>query len=867
MQVIQTINDTIRILFSPQEEDFRLLDFLLVQESDNKYLAQIIEIYDDKYDASQNVARVKLFFKVNDKGEVFGYDHFTPSKECEIKKLRRDEILTFINEGKEALSIGIDYKTREPLDINLEFLKNHPVIFADKIDNSNNISVRFAHTLSRYNRHSLIFDYTGALEIENSKKIKLTQDLKLPLDFYTIEYIWEKGLATASLETQAICREIFNEVKTFAKNSPEGFIPFDKFLNVVEIQYKATPIVELTVLLNKLKAYQKNEIFAKTKKDFENITKFIEKNDITVVDFSELKTSWHKEFCEFIIRSLKKDLFVFLRLNETNADVDLINFMYDKKPDVYFVPSVSYSFSKMPHIIERAQNYILLPTLNPRRDFGAANFELSSISKDECILFGEDTENFIFTIRNDRFENDTHSEPKVVKTIKLRLDDKTAGTNVLKEKFRAASRSEADEEDVPAKEMLTEEELEFFEQLGNLPENEPTEEEKTPVKKPENADVCGHYANKEVQGGDSGANNNAPGADEAFDKETKEVSDNPLPDYETTPEEPVLQEENIQKTELQEQPDEKDNADVPDIESDGLNSAGKISDELSGQEPPEDNQDAYEPALEESSSEIPPDEELLLQEPAEEENSADEESIEPLEPASNIMPEGVFIEEEILIEEETAADEAADVPEEVILPADIDDTGEIIEGEVLDEEEISDESGSDDEQSVPVEEAEQKTFQNILESSEKDDPEDKEEIQSPADESLSLEALAQQSVEAAFNEVMEKEEAPKNPAEQLKDSASALVVDENVVIDLEKIKEHIDTKNGSELPIFKNKTEQKEKIVFKTGDKIEHDKYGKGEVVKVITYANRSLLQINFEEVGKRLLDPDIANIRKAQKS
>ena len=44
MQVIQTINDTIRILFSPIDEDFRLLDFLLVQEGENKYLAQIIEI-------------------------------------------------------------------------------------------------------------------------------------------------------------------------------------------------------------------------------------------------------------------------------------------------------------------------------------------------------------------------------------------------------------------------------------------------------------------------------------------------------------------------------------------------------------------------------------------------------------------------------------------------------------------------------------------------------------------------------------------------------------------------------------------------------------------------------------------------------
>ena len=327
MQVIQTINDTIRILFSPEEEDFKLLDFLLVQESDNKYLAQIIEIYDDKYDASQNVARVKLFFKVNENGEVFGYDHFTPSKECEISKLKKEEILTFINEGKEALNIGLDYRSEEPLDINLDFLKNNAVIFADRIDHSNNISASFARTLSRYNKHSVIFDFTGALEIKNAEKLKITKDIKLPLDFYSLDYIWEKGLSTASLETQAICREIFNEVKTFAKNTPDGFIPFDKFLNVVEIQYKATPIIELTVLLNKLKAYQKNNIFAKSKKDFEAVKKAVDKNDITIIDFSEVKTSWHKEFCDFVIRNMQDDVFVFLRLNETNTDVDLINFI------------------------------------------------------------------------------------------------------------------------------------------------------------------------------------------------------------------------------------------------------------------------------------------------------------------------------------------------------------------------------------------------------------------------------------------------------------------------------------------------------------------------------------------------------------
>ena len=87
-----------------------------------------------------------------------------------------------------------------------------------------------------------------------------------------------------------------------------------------------------------------------------------------------------------------------------------------------------------------------------------------------------------------------------------------------------------------------------------------------------------------------------------------------------------------------------------------------------------------------------------------------------------------------------------------------------------------------------------------------------------------------------------------------------------MVIDLEKIKEHIDTENGNELPIFKNNSAKKEKTTFKTGDTVEHDKYGTGEVVKVINYANRSLLQINFKEVGKRLLDPDIANLRELKK-
>ena len=56
MQVTNALNNQIRILFNPNVEAFRLFDFLVVKSLEDRYLAQIIEIYDDKFDASQNVA-------------------------------------------------------------------------------------------------------------------------------------------------------------------------------------------------------------------------------------------------------------------------------------------------------------------------------------------------------------------------------------------------------------------------------------------------------------------------------------------------------------------------------------------------------------------------------------------------------------------------------------------------------------------------------------------------------------------------------------------------------------------------------------------------------------------------------------------
>lgn len=52
---------------------------------------------------------------------------------------------------------------------------------------------------------------------------------------------------------------------------------------------------------------------------------------------------------------------------------------------------------------------------------------------------------------------------------------------------------------------------------------------------------------------------------------------------------------------------------------------------------------------------------------------------------------------------------------------------------------------------------------------------------------------------------------------------------------------------------------------FKEGDFVTHVKYGRGIVEKNISYGNKSLCSIQFEDVGRRLLDPELAELKSAE--
>ena len=72
--------------------------------------------------------------------------------------------------------------------------------------------------------------------------------------------------------------------------------------------------------------------------------------------------------------------------------------------------------------------------------------------------------------------------------------------------------------------------------------------------------------------------------------------------------------------------------------------------------------------------------------------------------------------------------------------------------------------------------------------------------------------------------------------------------------------------NPPVVPVY-NTDEGKEvsgvNIGIKAGDQISHPRYGNGVVEKIIKYGNKTLCSIDFENVGRRLLDPSVSDFEK----
>ncbi len=826
MQVANALNNNIRILFNPKLEPFKLFDFLMVKSDEDRYLAQIIEIYDDKFDSSQNVAKLRLFYKITLNNEVMPYDNFTPNRECEIVKIKQDEVENFINQDKKTFIFGTNTKSSTSLNVQYDFFNNNPIVLADKVDNSNAISLNLAKKLS-CEKHVIIIDSTGVIDFEEAQKIKASKNFRLPLNFSTIDFIFDKCLSDASLEFQQIAGSIILEIKKFAKRQAFEFIPFNLFVRVLLEQYKATPYPELKLLLVRLKKYQMDEIFAKTKKEVETLFKTIEKNPITIIDISSVNTLWQKAYLEYFVNTIEENVYLITRINDENCDVDLINKIYTEKKNIHFIPNVSYNYKKLPSIMQYCKNYILLPSLYQRTDFLNANFALANLISDGCIIFGENTDNFLYLAKDYTLE--TQEKRKNYRKIALSMANSDNQSQQNQNTNQEHKQKNDSQKLIDELKELEETQIKLKEEQ-DMVFNSEDQSNKEPVFENENFEKLENPKAQKDEFSEISEQN-----------ETKEHDDFSVEDNKDT----KAQKDEFQPIEeVNAQPIEEENKNPIEQE----NEKEEIKDTIINLEEDESILDAFDAISIKEESIKTQDEEQNLDEKLANEMAERKEKDAILKEKFNFNDAQLIDPDETTYENSTKTKIVDEKQDEELNLSD----------EELDFFQIAKESSMQYEQEelknekIIVDDVEYKTKNDTQDNKKKDEINNSSISQPSNDNDIDLNEIANNSIDASFNEIIDKK-----PQE----SSQIININEEVNINIDKAAP-IEKEN---LPIFKEEQNETPSETYKIGDIVIHKKYGKGTVVKTIKYEERQLLQIEFEQSGKKLLDPKVADIKLEQ--
>lgn len=764
MQVLEIKNNLVKIAYDVND-NLALSSFVIIEDTNTPYVAQVVNVKADKL---TNFAIVKLLFTFNEEGILKNYNGTIPSLKSTVSILPSKELLDIIP-IENNLTMGELAQQNVTLNVDKTILDNNLLVCSDNVENTN---ILLKNITKQIDEKIVIFDTDGLFDAEN--KITFGKDFKLPLNYDTINFIYENKLDDVDATSRAVIQDIFIEVQEYTKNLPEGYLPFETFINVVDQQYKETQIPQLVLLKNKLIKYRDLNAFAETLKDVLSLSIAIDKSKVTIIDISEMAPVLQKEIMSYtygVMKGINETIYSFVKVDNANSSKRLLK-TFLSRDGIYTTIICRHEYKYLPELKSAAQNLILFTPQTLQHDFAAYNTFLNKLNTDEFIIYGAHTQNIPLIVELDELELDTQND-----------DDETE--------------SEKDIEEIPSSNVVP---------MPAPVQNTAPQENVTVTPEPEIQEEENFKA-PEVEYPDLGFDNETPSSNEAPTVD--------FPETETlnvTEEQP---EENFTQIELPETFEE------PEIE------------EVQQEEPEEDIQENFDNEI--------------SQEPIEEEVFMPETDIPQVEINEDLSEQAIIEDSNI---SETPAEYTSQATEEQAPIYNILDDNEIdyqdAEPEVLPLEPEIDYSVED----IDIEENYQEP--------------------QPYDENEAMIEQAAKDVDKLIYEKLPNEDVTLDDLSDLQ-SDELTEDDLNLIGDLASdngITPEPELEYNEEqppvVPIYNAEDiEPQEQQSLEPGDRVSSPKYGEGVVEKMIKYGNKMLCSIEFPNIGRRLLDPAMTEIKK----
>lgn len=764
MQVLEIKNNLVKIAYDVND-NLALSSFVIIEDTNTPYVAQVVNVKADKL---TNFAIFKLLFTFNEEGILKNYNGTIPSLKSTVSILPSKELLDIIP-IENNLIMGELAQQNVTLNVDKTILDNNLLVCSDNVENTN---ILLKNITKQIDEKIVIFDTDGLFDAEN--KITFGKDFKLPLNYDTINFIYENELDDVDATSRAVIQDIFIEVQEYTKNLPEGYLPFETFINVVDQQYKETQIPQLVLLKNKLIKYRDLNAFAETLKDVLSLSIAIDKSKVTIIDISEMAPVLQKEIMSYtygVMKGINETIYSFVKVDNANSSKRLLK-TFLSRDGIYTTIICRHEYKYLPELKSAAQNLILFTPQTLQHDFAAYNTFLNKLNTDEFIIYGAHTQNIPLIVELDELELDTQND-----------DEETE--------------SEKDIEEIPSSNVVP---------MPAPVQNTAPQENVTESPEPEIQEEETFKA-PEVEYPDLGFDNETPSSNEAPTVD--------FPETETlnvTEEQP---EENFTQIELPETFEE------PEIE------------EVQQEEPEEDIQKNFDNEI--------------SQEPIEEEVFMPETDIPQVEINEDLSEQAIIEDSNI---SETPAEYTSQATEEQAPIYNILDDNEIdyqdAEPEVLPLEPEIDYSVED----IDIEENYQEP--------------------QPYDENEAMIEQAAKDVDKLIYEKLPNEDVTLDDLSDLQ-SDELTEDDLNLIGDLASdngITPEPELEYNEEqppvVPIYNAEDiEPQEQQSLEPGDRVSSPKYGEGVVEKMIKYGNKMLCSIEFPNIGRRLLDPAMTEIKK----
>ena len=828
------------------DKSIYLSSFIQIDGLEKSYIAQVIQL---KRSGENSIGYAKILFLYD--GALQSYDKTLPSKDSEIKEFTFNILNNSINAEKPVI-IGKTQGSDLNITIDESAFNKKMLISVDDKETNNILARNFVKQFNNLSKNVVIIDSLGII---NAKKVVAGVDFKLPLDTASLAFMYQDCLNDATADSKSMIVDIFKDLSEYSQTVP--FVPFETLKTIVDDMVDKSHVFKLLVLKNKLAKFDRLGYFAKNKNEVEAL-KHILNSKCTIIDISKLDSAFQNRYLVFIYETLSEDTHVLLELSNTVSKKNIKDILQSDKSTTFVTHS---RFKYLNDIKNVFDNFIIAPSISNNEIFNIYSTFLKAMPKDTYLIAGEAT-NYIPLV----------SQVKVIDdVIEIEKEDETVLENIV-----------ADDLEIENPETLGEDEIIDETELEEVSDTETVEQEAAEiVEQSSNEEILANIEEKSNDVISKAAENlvvpTSVNMFEDAEEETPEI-------VEELPEEITDTETQISEADLEE----------PEIEEIPL--AESFSTEVHQSEEIQD----YIPLEENEVQEISLDDESLESDDFSEIAEYDGQNIEPefsetLE-LKDETPEIIENNDEEVIEEDENSIELgddidldldSDTVEENIPQETLQDDLTPIEEETMDVLPISDEANFDSE----LEEIVELNPDDIDDNDIVVDLEDEKELDENVDEQIvrdvdkvfttrkdddisdsDLDFIDElNSDEDGVLEEIQDDSALEELTET-EDNGGILEEVNDEQPQLEEVNEEqeiLQTRNSSTpiVPVYDAEIPQEDLVMsdpIQQGDTVTHAKYGTGVVEKMIKYGNKTLFSINFDNIGRRLLDPTLTEIKKA---